>query len=164
MEIKETKETRAVYVCGGAADVGELTDRAARRMDRKGIASMSCMAGIGARDADITFKAEYATRVLLMDGCPKACSRRTFENAKLYRFAHFDLSAIGLIKSKSPVTEENIQRVVEKAAAMLAGGQKTARASVTPNGSHERPQAAETNHALQPAHVRLVPGSEGVAR
>jgi uncharacterized metal-binding protein len=122
MEIKETKKTFVVYVCGGSADVGELTDRAARRMDREGLASMSCLAGIGARDADITFKAEYATRVLLMDGCPKACSRRTFENAKLHRFAHFDLSALGLPKGKSPVTEENIQRVVTKAAELLNGG------------------------------------------
>jgi uncharacterized metal-binding protein len=121
MEIKETKKTLVVYVCGGSADVGELTDRAARRMDREGIASMSCLAGIGARDADITFKAEYATRVLLMDGCPKACSRRTFENAKLHRFVHFDLSAIGLPKGKSSVTEENIQRVVSKAVEVLHG-------------------------------------------
>jgi len=124
MEIKETKETRVVYVCGGSADVGELTDRAARRMNREGIANMSCLAGIGARDGDIMFNAECATRVLLMDGCPKACSRRTFENAKLNRFVHFDLSAIGLPKGKSPVTEENIQRVVTKAAAMLDGNGK----------------------------------------
>ncbi len=119
MEIKETKPTYVVYVCGGSADVGELTDRAARRMSREGIANMSCLAGIGARDGDMMFNAEYATRVLLMDGCPKACSRRTFENAKLHRFVHFDMSEVGLLKGQSPVTEENIRRVVTKAAAML---------------------------------------------
>ena len=120
MEIKETKQTLVVYVCGGSADVGELTDRAARQMDREGIANMSCLAGIGARDADIMFNAEYATRVLLMDGCPKACSQRTFENANLHSFVHFDMSAVGLLKGQSPVTEENIQRVVKKAAELLA--------------------------------------------
>ena len=37
MEIKETKKTFVVYVCGGSADVGELTDRAARELGRNGI-------------------------------------------------------------------------------------------------------------------------------
>ena len=120
MEIQKIKQTLVVYACGGSADVGELTDRTARQMDRDGIASMSCLAGIGARDADITFKAEYATRVLLMDGCPKACSRRTFANAKLHSFVHFDLSAVGLLKGNSPVTDESTRRVVKKAAEMLA--------------------------------------------
>ena len=125
MEIKETKQTFVVYVCGGSADVGELTDRAARQMSRDGIANMSCLAGIGARDGDMMFNAEYATRVLLMDGCPKACSRRTFENAKLHRFVHFDLSAVGLVKGQSPMTEQNIQRVVSHAVTKLAENDKS---------------------------------------
>lgn len=132
MEIKETKPTHVVYVCGGSADVGELTDRAARQMNREGVASMSCLAGIGARDADILFNAEYATHVLLMDGCPKACSRRTFQNANLKRFVHFDMSAVGLRKGQSPVTEQNIQRVVSHAVAML--------------GEHDKPHAPEMQH------------------
>ena len=119
MEIKEAKKTRVVYVCGGSADVGELTDRAARQMKREGLASMSCLAGIGARDPNMMFNAEYATRVLLMDGCPKACSRRTFQHANLNRFVHFDMSAVGLCKGQSPVTEHNIQRVVNHAMALL---------------------------------------------
>ena len=117
----QPKDSALVFVCSGTADVGELTDRAARRLRDTGVASMSCLASIGARDEDITFKAEYAARVLLIDGCPKACARRTFENAGLRRFMHVDLSEVGLLKGKSAVTEESIQRVVCKAVAMLAG-------------------------------------------
>lgn len=39
-----------ILVCSGAADVGELTDRAARELNRTGGAAMSCLASIGARD------------------------------------------------------------------------------------------------------------------
>jgi len=110
-----------MFICGGSADVGELTDRTARRLQRDGVAVMSCLAGIGARDDDMLANAMFAERVLLMDGCPKACARRTFEQAGLKRFRHFDLSCIGLRKGKSPVTEENIQRVTQHALAVLNG-------------------------------------------
>jgi len=109
-----------VFVCSGAADVGELTDRAARQIRQEGLGTMSCLASIGARDSDITFNAEIADRVLLIDGCPKACARRTFAEAGLSHFTHFDLSEAGLRKGRSPVTAENIQHVVDHAAKLLA--------------------------------------------
>jgi tRNA-Thr(GGU) m(6)t(6)A37 methyltransferase TsaA len=113
------KSVNLVFVCSGAADVGELTDRAARQLDRQGLAAMSCLASIGARDEDILFNAGLADCVLLMDGCPKACARRTFEHAGLRRFLHFDLSEAGLFKGQSPVTAENTQCAVDKAAGIL---------------------------------------------
>ena len=113
------KKINLVFVCSGAADVGELTDRAARQLRQEGLGTMSCLASIGARDSDITFNAEIADRVLLIDGCPKACARRTFAEAGLSRFTHFDLSEAGLKKGRSPVTAENIQLVVEHAAKFL---------------------------------------------
>lgn len=114
------KSINLVFVCSGAADVGELTDRAARKIRQDGLGTMSCLASIGARDSDITFNAEIADRVLLIDGCPKACARRTLAEAGLSRFIHFDLSEEGLKKGRSPVTAENIQRVVDHAAKLLA--------------------------------------------
>jgi uncharacterized metal-binding protein len=117
--MNEKKVTRLVFVCSGAADVGELTDRAARRLAREGTAAMSCLASIGARDEDITFNAQIAEQVLLIDGCPKACARRTFEQAGLKRFLHFDLSEVGLFKGRSPATPERIQQAVDKAAEVL---------------------------------------------
>lgn len=114
------KATSLVFVCSGAADVGELTDRAARQMTRDGLAAMSCVASIGARDEDIMFNAALADSVLLIDGCPKSCARRTFEHAGIHRFVHFDLSELGLFKGRSPVTPENLQKVVHQAAETLA--------------------------------------------
>jgi len=117
--MNEKKVTQLVFVCSGAADVGELTDRAARKLRNEGLAAMSCLASVGARDEDIMFNADLAERVLLIDGCPNACARRTFEHAGLRRFIHFDLSNVGLFKGHSPVTPKNIELVVDKAADML---------------------------------------------
>jgi uncharacterized metal-binding protein len=113
------KSTALVFVCSGAADVGELTDRAARQLRDKDFAAMSCLASVGARDEDIMCLADLAERVLLIDGCPKACTRRTFEQAGVRRFLHFELSEVGLFKGGSPVTRRNIQRVMQRAKGIL---------------------------------------------
>ena len=110
-----------VFVCGGAADVGELTDRAARQLSREGYAVMSCLASIAARDADIMFNTDLAQRVLAIDGCPKACASKAFALAGLKRPLHFDLSQIGLMKGSSPAAPERIQAVVDQAVELLNG-------------------------------------------
>jgi uncharacterized metal-binding protein len=122
---RRQKVSALVFTCSGAADVGELTDLAARQLSRRGIAAMSCLASIGARDEDITFNAMLADQILLIDGCPKVCARRTFEQAGVQRaWLHFELSEIGLRKSRSPNTPENVQKVVNKATEVLAAAQK----------------------------------------
>jgi uncharacterized metal-binding protein len=108
-----------VFVCSGAADVGELTDRAARQLRHEGKAAMSCLASVGAREPDTMFNTEIAERVLLIDGCPQACARRTFELAGLHWSAHFNLNEVGFTKGKSTVTAARIQMVVNKAVEML---------------------------------------------
>ena len=120
MKSEKKKNCCLVFVCSGAADVGELTDRAARQLRQHGLSAMSCLASVGARDPDIMFNADIAEQVLLIDGCPQACARRTFELAGLHRFVHFDLSEVELCKGKSPVTAERIQKVVSKARAILS--------------------------------------------
>ena len=42
-----------VFACSGAADVGAISDRAARRLAREKTASMCCTAAIGADIPDI---------------------------------------------------------------------------------------------------------------
>jgi uncharacterized metal-binding protein len=99
--VNAKKVTRLVFVCSGAADVGELTDRAARRLRGDSLAAMSCLASVGARDEDVMFNIDRAERVLLIDGCPNACARRTLEHAGIHRFTHFDLSEVDLLSSGS---------------------------------------------------------------
>ena len=45
----ESGPTALIYSCSGAADVGEIADRAARLLDAEDKAWMSCLAGIGGR-------------------------------------------------------------------------------------------------------------------
>ena len=120
MQNRKRKTTSLVFVCSGSADVGELTDRAARHLHQKGVAAMSCLASIAARDQDIMFNADLADRVLLIDGCPTRCCSRAFDHAGMNMpLLHFDLSEVGLRKASSPVSEENLQRVLRRAEEIL---------------------------------------------
>lgn len=114
-----SKNVKLVFVCSGTADVGELTDLAARNMKKNGQAAMSCLASIAARDPDITFNAQLADKILVIDGCPKKCASKTFRDAGFNKFLQFDLSEIGLKKGKSTPNTENVQAVVKKGLELL---------------------------------------------
>ena len=59
---------KLIFSCSGAADVGEVADRAARELTRKGEGKMFCLAGIGGRVSGIMATTQAAARILAIDG------------------------------------------------------------------------------------------------
>ena len=47
---------KLIFACSGAADVGEIADRAARELTKNGLGKMFCLAGIGGRVGGIMKK------------------------------------------------------------------------------------------------------------
>jgi uncharacterized metal-binding protein len=84
---------KMIYSCSGAADVGEIADRAARKLGRDGVGKMSC---------------------------PIDCARKTLEKAGIGGFAHLRVTDHGLTKGQSPVTDENIKSIADKGAALFS--------------------------------------------
>ena len=80
---------------------------------------MSCLAGIGGRVKCILAKAEQAQTILVMDGCPLLCAKRTMELAGLGDFQHLGLHQLGFRKGASPVTEERIAAAAVAAAKLI---------------------------------------------
>ncbi len=111
---------KLVLPCSGAADVGGLSDRAARQMTLDGTGKMFCLAGIGGRVEGILEKARAAAKVLAIDGCPEECARKTLELAGFKNFQHLKLADMGLEKGKTRVTAACIKEVAAKGAQMLA--------------------------------------------
>ncbi len=114
------KPATVVYACSGCSDAGELADRVARELTRAGMAEMSCLAGIGGRVKSTMAKGEKAERILVIDGCPLNCARKTLELAGLKKFDHLGLHELGLRKGNCPVTEEHIAAGVAAAARLVA--------------------------------------------
>ena len=104
-----------IFPCSGAADVGEISDLAGRELTRKGLGSMFCLAGIGGNIPTIITKAKDAKNLLVIDGCPLDCARKTLEEKDIEDFCHFRVTDQGMEKSKSPATEERVTKIVTKA-------------------------------------------------
>ena len=111
--------TTLIFACSGAADVGEVSDRAARKLSKDGIGAMFCLAGVGGRIDPILKKTRSASKILAIDGCPLNCVKGTLEQAGFGEFIHLQVADLGLEKGKSPANEENIARVTARATEML---------------------------------------------
>ncbi|MEW6156389.1 MAG: putative zinc-binding protein [Verrucomicrobiota bacterium] len=108
-----------VFACSGASDAGELADRIARQLSRTGEARMSCIAGIGGGVKSILADAAAARQVLVIDGCPFHCARRTMLAAGLSGFRHLALPELGFKKGACVLSEASIALGVAAAADRL---------------------------------------------
>lgn len=103
---------RLIYSCSGAADVGEISDRAARLLRKEGFAQGSCIAGVGAGISGYIESAKGADVNFTIDGCPVACARKCLENAGV-KSVSFIVTEMGFKKGKTPVTDDVIRTVCD---------------------------------------------------
>lgn len=111
-----------IFSCSGAADVGELSDRAARQITRERKGMMSCLASIGGRISGMMKSTEAAESILVIDGCSLHCAKKCLEQAGFENFKHIEITALGFTKGRTPVTDEAIRKVVEVAENQLNQG------------------------------------------
>jgi uncharacterized metal-binding protein len=112
---------KLIFACSGAADVGQLSDLAARKLAAQGAGKMFCLAGIGGRVSGILKTTEAASAILAIDGCPLDCARQTLQQAGFQEFEHLRLSDLEMEKGNSPATEERVDKVVSRGRTRLAG-------------------------------------------
>ena len=115
-----------IYACSGCSDVGELADRAARRLSRDCLGEMSCLAGIGGRVKPLMLKAQNAEHIVAIDGCPLNCARHTLAQAGFDNVHHLELHRLGLRKGTSPPTAERLAQVVQAGAELIGSLQPLA--------------------------------------
>jgi len=114
-----TPASTVIFACSGAADVGKLADLSARKLSEDGVGKMSCLAGVGGRVKPLMEITKAANVILVVDGCPLHCGRNTLEHAGFKEFEHLCLADIGLVKGKTPVTDEAVAKVAGQGKAKL---------------------------------------------
>ena len=108
-----------IFACSGAADVGAISDRAARQMTRAGVGKMFCLAGVGGQVEGIVQKSKAASRILAIDGCSLDCTKKCLERAGIANFTYVRVTDLGFEKGKSPATDENVDKVAQAASTLL---------------------------------------------
>jgi uncharacterized metal-binding protein len=121
IQVEETKDAICtggpglIFACSGAADVGEISDLAARKLTKEGIGKMYCLAGIGGRVQGIMKTTQSAAHILAIDGCALDCVKLSLEEAGFKKYDHMRVTDLGLEKGKSPASKDNISTVVQAA-------------------------------------------------
>lgn len=111
---------KLIFACSGAADVGAISDQAARKLAREGAGKMFCLAGVGGRVSGIMKTTESAAAILAIDGCALDCARDCLEQAGFTEFEHLRLADLGFEKGKSAVTDEAVEKVAARGRELLS--------------------------------------------
>ncbi len=91
-------QTPLIYSCSGCSNVAQLANTLAVRLDRAGIAEMSCIAGVGGDVKSLVKKAQSTRPILAIDGCHLHCAKACLERHAVKADVHITLSDFGLRK------------------------------------------------------------------
>lgn len=69
------KHLPLVYSCSGCSSAAQMANHLAIALDRRGLAEMSCIAGVGGDVPKLVRIAKSGRRIIGIDGCALACVR-----------------------------------------------------------------------------------------
>jgi uncharacterized metal-binding protein len=87
-----------VYSCSGCSSAAQLANHVAVRMDRKGVAEMSCIAGVGGDVPKLVRLAQSGRPILALDGCPLVCVQSSLARHGITPTRHYQLHEYGVKK------------------------------------------------------------------
>ncbi|HET9431916.1 MAG TPA: putative zinc-binding protein [Chitinophagaceae bacterium] len=89
-----------VYSCSGCSSAAQMANYLAVQLDRKDLAEMSCIAGVGGNVKKLVRTAKSDRPIIVIDGCPLACSKACLANHGVEPGMNIELSAMGVSKKQ----------------------------------------------------------------
>lgn len=87
-----------IYSCSGCSSAAQMANYIAVKLDRLGLADMSCIAGVGGGVKKLIKTALSGRKIIVLDGCPLACSKACLSRYEIIPDLHIDLSKLGVAK------------------------------------------------------------------
>ncbi len=111
-----------VYACSGCSSAAQLANHVALQLDRRGVAEMSCIAGVGGDVPSLVKTARSGRPNVGLDGCPLACVRNCLARHGLEPARYHQLQDFGVRKRlhadfEPEQAEAVLQRVLDDLAA-----------------------------------------------
>ena len=88
-----------VYSCSGCSSAAQMANKLALTLDKKGLAEMSCIAGVGGDVKPLVVKAKSGRPIIAIDGCPLKCVEHCLARHGIKPDKHFILSDYGVKKA-----------------------------------------------------------------
>ncbi|HRN79418.1 MAG TPA: putative zinc-binding protein [Ferruginibacter sp.] len=99
--MQSAKEKPLVYSCSGCSSAAQMANDLALKLDRQGVAEMSCIAGVGGHVKPLVVTATSGRRMIVLDGCVLACAKACLQQHGVVPTVHFNLSKFGVKKVKN---------------------------------------------------------------
>jgi len=87
-----------VYSCSGCSSAAQLANQVALQLDRRGVAEMSCIAGIGGDVPHLLKTMRSGRPIIALDGCPLVCVASTLARHGITADRHYQLQQYGVKK------------------------------------------------------------------
>ncbi|QPF74014.1 zinc-binding protein [Roseateles sp. DAIF2] len=91
-----------VYSCSGCSSAAQMANHLALRLDREGLAEMSCIAGVGGNVRSLVRRAHEAAKsgrgIIAIDGCVLACVKGCLAERGIMPTRHVLLAESGVAK------------------------------------------------------------------
>ena len=87
-----------VYSCSGCSSAAQLANHVALQLDRRGVAKMSCIAGVGGDVPKLVRLARSGRPIVALDGCPLVCVKSTLARHGVAPARHYQLHEYGVKK------------------------------------------------------------------
>ena len=103
-----------VVSCSGASNTGCYADRVARVLAESGQANMICLPKVAINDENLINSVKNSTKkIVVIDGCPINCAERIMMEHDIKNFIHINTTDFGIVKGKTPITEEKINEIID---------------------------------------------------
>lgn len=89
-----------VYSCSGCSSAAQMANYLAIRLDRLNLAEMSCIAGVGGNVKKLVRTALSGRKIIVIDGCPLACSKACLANHSVMPDLEIELTRLGVQKKQ----------------------------------------------------------------
>lgn len=89
-----------VYACSGCSSAAQMANHLALRLDREGVAEMSCISGVGGGVRALVRTAQAGRPILALDGCAMHCVAHCLRRAGVTADRHLVLGELGVRKRK----------------------------------------------------------------
>lgn len=87
-----------VYSCSGCSSAAQMANHIALDLDRREVAEMSCIAGVGGDVPSLVKLATSGRPVVAIDGCPLLCARNCLARHGVTPTLHWQLGEHGVRK------------------------------------------------------------------
>ena len=97
---RDRQTTPLVYSCSGCSSAAQLANHVALRLDRAGVAEMSCIAGVGGDVSSLVRTARSGRPIIALDGCPLNCVQGCLARHGITADRHYQLQQYGVKKRR----------------------------------------------------------------